>query len=364
MDVRIAESAEAFDLPQWRELARLDPNGNIFFTPEWGRLWWDSFGEGKRLVVVTFVDPEPVGLAALMIDDTEDGRRIRFLGGDDLTDYLGPLVAGPDHQGPVAEALLSYLSKDLDDWSYFDAKCLPVPFGFSEWFVEAADRLGMTFSVEMTEMTAVLPLPPTFDDYLASLTQKQRHELRRKTRRFEREVPGAALRTATKDSLPADLETFVEMHRKSEGPKGEFMRPERASFFEKVTAEFGPREVLFLDFLELSDDGGFGGVAAGNRYDLGAPEAANPLKKSGGAGGVAAAMFSFEFDGVFYLYNSAFDKALAAFSPGVVMVAKLIERSIQKGLTRFDFLRGRERYKFDLGAQALPLHSVMIKRSG
>ncbi len=334
VDVRIVESAEAFDLPEWRELARLDPHGNIFFTPEWNRLWWDSFGEGKRLVVVTFVDPEPVGLAALMIDDTDEGRRIRFLGGDDLTDYLGPLVAAPDHQGPVAEALLNYLSKDLDDWSYFDAKCLPVPFGFSEWFVEAADRLGMTFSVEMTEMTAVLPLPPTFDDYLAGLTQKQRHELRRKTRRFEREVPGAALRTATGDSLHSDLETFVEMHRKSEGPKGEFMRPERASFFEKVTAEFGPRNVLFLDFLEL------------------------------GAGGVAAAMFSFEFDGVFYLYNSAFDQALAAFSPGVVMVAKLIERSIQKGLTRFDFLRGRERYKFDLGAQALPLHSVMIKRSG
>lgn len=329
------EGERAFDLPQWRDLVMLDPNSHIFSTLEWNRLWWDSFGEGKRLVVVTFVDPDPVGLAALMIDDTDEGRRIRFLGGDDLTDYLGPLVAGPDHQGPVAEALLNYLSTDLDDWSYFDAKCLPVPFGFSEWFVEAADRLGMTFSVEMTEMTAVLPLPPTFDDYLASLTQKQRHELRRKTRRFEREVPGAALRTATEDSLPADLETFVEMHRKSEGPKGKFMRPERASFFEKVTAEFGPREVLSLDFLELSD-----------------------------AGGAAAATFSFEFHGVFYLYNSAFDQALAPFSPGVVMVAKLIERSIEKGLTRFDFLRGPERYKFDLGAQALPLHSVMLKRSG
>ena len=55
---------------------------------------------------------------------------------------------------------------------------------------------------------------------------------------------------------------------------------------------------------------------------------------------------------------------LRAVSPGLVLVAKLIERSMSEGMRRFDFLRGRERYKFDLGAEALPLHSMTIRRPG
>jgi CelD/BcsL family acetyltransferase involved in cellulose biosynthesis len=40
----------------------------------------------------------------------------------------------------------------------------------------------------------------------------------------------------------------------------------------------------------------------------------------------------------------------------------LIRRCIEQGMQRFDFLRGTERYKFDLGAERLPLHAVKITR--
>jgi CelD/BcsL family acetyltransferase involved in cellulose biosynthesis len=75
-----------------------------------------------------------------------------------------------------------------------------------------------------------------------------------------------------------------------------------------------------------------------------------------------ASTFSFTYSGTFYLYNSAFAAAAAALSPGIMIVVLLIRRCIEQGMRRFDFLRGTERYKFELGAERLPLHAVKITR--
>jgi CelD/BcsL family acetyltransferase involved in cellulose biosynthesis len=320
-----------FGSPLWRELLAADPNRHIFATPEWNRLWWEHFGEGQRALVLSFHDPDPVGLAAFSIDETPQGRRLRFMGGDDLTDYQGPLISQERHRRGVAETLLTYLRDELDDWDYLEAKCLPVPFGFSEWLVEAADRLGMQFELELHELTAVLALPDSWEEYLARLGKKKRHELERKVRRFEREAPGASLRTTDAETLAADLEWFVELHRTSEGAKGEFFAPRRVDFFKEVARVLLPLGILSLDNLELE-------------------------------GSLVAATYSFRYEGVLYLYNSAYDLNLKSISPGLILVARLIQRSIEESLRRFDFLRGRERYKYDLGAEALPLHFVVIRR--
>lgn len=324
-------------MPEWRELLEADPNRHIFSTPEWNRLWWDRFGQGRQQgLVLTFSDtgsaPAPgiVGLAALTIDQTEDGRRVRFLGGDDLTDYQGPLIASEQYRPAVAEAFITYLLNDFDDWDYLEAKGLPVPFHFSEWLVEAADRLKLEFELELHELTAVLMLPKTWDEYLAGLGKKKRHELERKMRRFEREAPQAELRTSNVQTLEADIEAFIQLHKTSAGEKGEFMLPAREAFFRDIAHTLEPLGMLALDFLELD-------------------------------GRPVAATISFRYDGVFYLYNSAYDLSLRQISPGLILVARLIKRSISEGARRFDFLRGRERYKYDLGAEALPLHWISIR---
>lgn len=332
MKIEVIEGEAVFDLPEWRALAQAEPNRHIFASPEWNRVWWEEFGSGKRLLTLVFRRESPLALASFIIDDTDAGRRLRFLGGDDLTDYLGPLVNSRDDQQRVAAGMLRWLKEELDDWSYLDAKCLPVPFGFAEWLVEAADSLGLEFSIELADMTAVLPLAASFDEYVERLHGKQRHELRRKIRRFEREAPGAVYRRSTNETLDADMKTFVDLHRGSEGLKGKFMVPERATFFNRVAQVFQPLGILSLDFLEVE-------------------------------GRAVASTFSFEFEDVFYLYNSAYDHSLKAISPGLMLVVHLIRRSIDSGMTKFDFLRGTERYKFDLGAERLPLHTVRIPKS-
>ena len=64
----------------------------------------------------------------------------------------------------------------------------------------------------------------------------------------------------------------------------------------------------------------------------------------------------------YYLYNSSFDPAHSALSPGVVLLSSLIERAIGEGLTRFDFLKGDETYKRRLGAVYRPLYTVTSRK--
>ena len=331
MDIKVTDTPDAFDLPEWQDLNNRLVNKHVFSTPEWNKIWWEEFGSDKHLYVLTVIDDGPVALIPLMWDDTAEGRRVRFLGGDDLTDYLGPIIPDASHVYDVADALIHYLLEEAPQWDLFDAKCMPVPFGFADRLLETADRHRLEFQVDEQELTAVLGLGGSFDEYLDRLTKKQRHELRRKMRRFDDQAPSAAIRTADDSSITSDVLTFVDMHRGSEGLKGKFFMPERATFFARMAQIFQPMGLLRLDFLEVDE---------------------RPI----------AATFSFEYANKFYLYNSAYEHEFRPLSPGLILVARLIERACNQGLEAFDFLRGRERYKFDLGAQALPLNAVMIRK--
>ncbi len=320
-----------FDLPEWRELLERDVDRHVFASPEWGRLWWEEFGSGKDLFILTMRrGSEVVALVPLYRRPEGDRLLLRFVGGISLTDYLGPICSA-ENRDDVADALVAWLRETDVEWDVFDAHNMPVPFGFAEFLVERADSSGFDLNLEQEETTAILPLPDDWEKYLGGLRSKERHELRRKRRRLQREHADASVRSATDESLERDFKTFVEMHRGTEGHKGHFMRPEIATFFDRVARAFSHLGWLRLDLLEIGGD-------------------------------AVASTFSFEVERTFYLYNSAYEPHAARLSPGLVLVSNLVEDAISRGLERFDFLRGPERYKYQLGAQAVPLNNVQIMR--
>jgi CelD/BcsL family acetyltransferase involved in cellulose biosynthesis len=332
LDVQVDCDESCFDLPVWGELRARDPNRHIFATPEWNRLWWEEFGEGKDLLFMTMRRREEVAAILPLYREAIEGRKVvRFIGGVELTDYLGPICAAVDRD-EVAETLVSWLDETDVEWDEFDAHCLPVPFGFVESLVDHADRRSVDFKLDQEETTAVLELPPSWDAYLESLDSKERHELRRKRRRLARDLPDAVVRTTTAESLDADLKTFIDMHRGAEGHKGHFMGPAVATFFERVARAFMAKDWLRLNLLEVG-------------------------------GNAIASTFSFEEGHTHYLYNSAYERDAARYSPGFVLVSQLVKESINNDeLKIIDFLRGPERYKFQLGAQAVPLNNVRWTR--
>jgi CelD/BcsL family acetyltransferase involved in cellulose biosynthesis len=236
-----------------------------------------------------------------------DGR-LEVAGDADLTDYRSPLGAQPD------DVIASVIEATEPGTRFvFDS----LPLEAAEPIAKAVERAGVAAAVEPDGHTMVLHL--TGDDHLDLLDAKQRHEVRRKERRL-----AEALGDSSLQSGPALLEEFIAQHRAAAGEKGRFMTPALASFFADLLSVPGAR----LDAL-ITDSG-------------------RP----------AAVAFGFEDDDAYYLYNSAYDPEMRQASPGIVLIHRLVERSIADGRSRFDFLKGSETYKRRLGAKTRPLYRI------
>lgn len=240
-----------------------------------------------------------------------DGE-MTFAGHEDLIDYRAP--TGIDAVDRLAAALEARpeVAVTVDS----------LPGAAADVVEEAARTAGRTPTRAHHETTARLRLPGGFDEYLSGLSKKERHELRRKRRRYEEELGSVEL-VRESDQGPL-VESFIELHRTARGDKGEFMTPQMADYF---------RDVLTLEGWHVD------GLVDGK-------------------GRVTAASFAYEDTHGYYLYNSSYDLGLRHLSPGIVLLGVLIESAADAGLAIFDFLKGDEVYKYRLGAETRQLYLV------
>jgi CelD/BcsL family acetyltransferase involved in cellulose biosynthesis len=175
-----------------------------------------------------------------------------------------------------------------------------------------------------------LKLPDTWDALLASLSGKHRHEISRKLRRFEREAPDGRVTWAqTPAAIEARLDDFLVLHRRSREGKAKFMDVRMERFFRRAIPALAARGGARVAFLERET-------------------------------GPIASFVTLEWDGTVGLYNSGFHPEHAALSPGLVLLAHVIRDAIARGIQRFDFLRGEERYKYEFGPTPEAVHAVTI----
>ncbi len=287
------------------DLPPLSPRTGVFPTRCYLETWWrHRAAPDDRLLLVEHAK----GLLPAMIGG--DGVVV-FVGERDLTDYHSPL--GSEMPPLVAELATAAPGAVFR----FDS----LPASAAEPLAEALTEVGATVTTTRTEVAAVLGLPASFDDYLELIGKKERHETRRKRRRFAAALGEPRLRRAAGAGAVAE---FAVMHATASGDKGEFFTRPILDFFTALEADTGG----FIDVLTGDDD--------------------VPV----------AAAFGFEDDDTYYLYNSAYDPSVGDVSPGVVLVSMLIEQSITHGKSGFDFLKGDETYKFRLGATERPLYEV------
>jgi CelD/BcsL family acetyltransferase involved in cellulose biosynthesis len=76
----------------------------------------------------------------------------------------------------------------------------------------------------------------------------------------------------------------------------------------------------------------------------------------------AAGVITFESEIEVWLYNSGYDPQFASYSVGLLLKAHKIKKAIEAGKKKYDFLRGAERYKYDLGAKDLQLYRIEINQ--
>lgn len=238
---------------------------------------------------------------------------LTMAGDADLVDYRSPRGSG-SHELIVAEV------GSIAPGGRFEFDSLPEEA--RDVFCRALDEVGCAYRSEEHTTTAVLILPDSIDEYLAGLSKKERHEMRRKRRRYESTVGPQAFRRET--AVGALFDQFIRFHRQSPGEKGDFMTP--------------PMEAYFARLLELP---GWGIDALVD-----------------GHGALVAAGFGYFDETGYYLYNSTYDPGHAEVSPGVVLLGSLIELNIDRQSPVFDFLKGDEHYKYRLGAEPRQLYRI------
>jgi len=174
---------------------------------------------------------------------------------------------------------------------------------------------------EKQEVSPYLNLPGSWDEYLTSLPRRYRKELKRKFKRLN-EVKYEYIATD-------NLDEFIRLHRLSDPSKKQFMTEPMAAFFKAVFQTRFPDWENRLEFLIIN-------------------------------GQAVAGIISFVSQTEVWLYNSGFDPRFNYYSPGLLLKAKGIQRAIEQGKKKYDFLRGSERYKYELWAKDLNLYRIEI----
>ena len=324
MKVNVHDRLEAIGPAAWSALVGGARLRSPFLSWTWQREWVKTFAASRRLDIRCVEDDDGRLVAVLPLYEC-DIDVWALVGGADISDYLD-LIALAGRETDAWAALLQSRAASPAAW---DLHAVPAQSP-TVTALPALDA-GVTVIATVEERCPVLALPDTWDRYLAGLTAKHRHELTRKIRRLEREATDTRV---TCLRLPSEIATrmgdFLDLHRRSRAGKARFMDTRMEAFFRRATAKLAEAGAVRLWFLDT-------------------------------ASGPLAAFITLEWDDTVGLYNSGFHPDAAALSPGLVLLARLVEDAIVRGKRRFDFLRGEERYKYEFEPEPEDVYAVTIR---
>ena len=311
---------------EWENLLSVSPVNSLFLTPQWQEAWWDTFSNGQGMAGFYVRTPEGIDAIASL---ARNGDTLSFVGNQDTFDYNDFMVK-PGCEDTFFDALF----RCLDDQSSINLELFSL--------IESSPTLthlptmarsrGYQVEVEQEDVTFGLELPATWDDYLAVLTKKDRHELRRKFRRLESSVDWRWYSLTAPEQVAARLDDFIRLMRQSRTDKDEYMTPTRERFFHLVTQRMAQQGLLKLFFLEVEDQS-------------------------------VATSLCFDYASARLLYNSGYNPEYGYYSVGLLLNALCLKEAIEQGINYFDFLRGSESYKHHLGGQQRNLYQMVVTRS-
>lgn len=305
--------------PTWLKLLSQAQTNHFFQTPWFLQTWWETLGSGKLHLITFWNEADLVGIAPTYITQQ---KQLQFVGDRDLCDYLD-LIVHQAHQKEVYEAFTQELIA-LKDQGVTSVSLVSLP-GDSPTVDALKSSTEIRFESHRQDVSPRLQLPNSWEEYLASLERKQRHEIRRKWRKLESEFPHQFLLVENDSDLSRASEEFITLHQKSSPEKNLFWTPQRRLFFTKLIETMAAQGLLRLFFLEIE-------------------------------GKKVATMLGFVYKHSFYLYNSGFEPTeYKEIGTGSTLLAYTIKYAIENNLKVFDFLRGDEAYKFRLGGVGSPV---------
>lgn len=302
-------------VPEWRALWERDPSATPFQSPAWLVPWLRVFAGSDWLIATVHRRGRLVAVLPLFLVDDAHGRRLLSMGAG-ITDY-GDGVFDPDREWHEPSMLIMALR----DWQAIEF--LQLPSGSP--LLAAAAPQGWSDDRRPAEPCPVMSLS-------TALSRHMRQNLRYYQARAEREGVEHELVTSRGAALDV-LEALFALHGarwKSRGSPGVLSDEKVRCFHRQAVPALADAGLLRMHVLHRQ------GTPVAMGYMLTAKART-------------------------YDYITAFDPELAALGLGTVLIGCAIEAAVEEGAREFDFLRGREDYKYRWGARDRPTFTRLLR---
>ena len=296
----------------------------LFLNLDWLSAWWNAFGEGlKPLILRVMENGRPVGYAPMTMHDRGRSHWTKVgLMGAGPSDRCG--IIAMDSRSDVHDAIWEHLW-EKDDWDVIELRDMR-----QGGPTEQGARRSFRQCDEAREMAPYIVLNGTYDEYVASLSSKMRSTVGRGWRRLQDR--GAVFRSMrSADGMDEALRWLKELHDQRWQSSSCLGAPSMPVFIDDVTRRLIGRGVVFHALL----------------VD-GTPE---------------AIAMGLEDDERYLYYLTGFGPELAQYSPGAVLLTRIIEECHERGCREVDMLRGAEAYKYRFNAVDRPqVHLRTVNR--
>ncbi len=297
---------------------------SIFVTPAYLESWWQVFSEKEAQLYLTSIwqDSKLIGIAPLQISN----GIASLIGSPDVCDYLD-FVTLAGREEDFFNALLANLKgKGIKE---IDLSPVRADSKIMSSLTQMARQRGYRVSQEKVDVSLEMSLPQSWEDYFKLLDGKPRHELERKLRRLK--SAGKVEYQIAQDSyvITPVLDEFLNLFSNSKREKSAFMTKKMAQFFHSLTRSLAQVNLVKFGSLKLSNM-------------------------------TMAMVMCFDYNDIIYLYNSAYEPSYSSLSPGIAAKAFYIRDSIEKDKRVFNFLKGSEPYKYQLGGKEVPIYRCQI----
>lgn len=320
---------------EWQRLF-LDAGASPFLSWEWMSAWYESFGRGPSLTILTArQNGILVGILPMMTEERYVfGKRIEHLSlvgsGVGGADYLD-VIARPKDKAKCLTAFIDHLQSLDPDLVEFEA--LEHGSETSELLRHLCKNPDSRFSRLTEKLDAVCPQIELSAGWNHVLDRsKRKANFLRRLKALERESSFEFRTVTSADQIDAAFERFLHLHRmRWEGSDGSELsgHPRLIEFHRRVVTGLTTAGLIRFDELWLD------GECRSSIYALG--------------------------DGdTFYYYNSGYDPAFGRLSVGLVLLGLSIKAACERGVTTYDFLRGDETYKFDWATRSNELVTMSM----
>lgn len=321
----------------WNALVEQSISDTPFSRHEYLSQWWSTRGGGEwkdvELVLVSAREnDEWIGIAPLFITEYEGQQALMLVGSIEISDYLDLIVRADDLPRFLAGLLDFLVSLDAAGWSALDWYNLPDVSPTLAALKAESEKRGWNHHEEVYRPTPRIPLNGSFEDYLARIDKKQRHEIRRKMRRAaesDRDVRFTLVNGT--QNIEAEIDSFFDLMVHDPG-KSAFLHPAMREQMSATIRDAHAHGYLWLAFLEVE-------------------------------GAKVAGSLNFDYKNKLWGYNSGVSREHMELSPGWVLLAYTIQWCCENGRYEFDFMRGDEEYKYRFGGVNKHVMRVKVLRS-